>query len=102
MEGRSTNGGTPFSGKIEAYKWQEMIETGQVGSLGELAKLEGVDRSYIGRMLKLTTLAPDIVEAILQGNERDGISLEKLRKNLPVCWGEQRQQWLSIGQSNGR
>jgi len=45
----------------------------------------GVDRTYVGRMLRLTTLAPDIIVAILRGNEPDGISLEKLRKNLPVC-----------------
>jgi len=43
-----------------------------------------------GRMLRLTSLAPDIVEAILRGDEPDGLSLEKLRKNLPVRWDEQR------------
>ena len=39
-------------------------------------------------MLRLTSLAPDIVEAILRGHEPDGISLENLRKNLPVSWQE--------------
>ncbi len=42
------------------------------------------------RMLRLTSLAPDIIEAILRGNEPDGLSLEKLRKNLPVRWEEQK------------
>ncbi len=42
-------------------------------------------------MLRVTSLAPDIVEAILRGDEPDGISLEKLRKNLPVRWEEQRK-----------
>jgi len=45
-------------------------------------------------MLRLTSLAPDIVEAILRGHELDGLSLEKLRKNLPVRWDEPRQRWL--------
>ena len=42
-------------------------------------------------MLRLTSLAPDIVEAILRGDEPDGLSLEKLRKHLPVRWEEQRK-----------
>jgi hypothetical protein len=42
---------------------------------------------------KLTSLAPDIIEAILRGDEPDGLSLEKLRKNLPVRWDEQREAW---------
>jgi hypothetical protein len=37
-------------------------------------------------MLRLTSLAPDIVEAILRGDEPNGLSLERLRKNLPVRW----------------
>jgi len=44
-------------------------------------------------MLRLTSLAPDITEAILRGDEPDGLSLEKLRKNLPVRWDEQREKW---------
>ena len=42
-------------------------------------------------MLRLTSLAPDIIESILRGDEPDGLSLEKLRKNLPVRWDEQRR-----------
>jgi hypothetical protein len=68
-----------------------------------LAKDVGWDRTYVGRMLRLrpaklqrsslTRLAPDIIEAILRGDEPDGLSLEKLRKNLPVRWEEQRTAW---------
>ena len=47
----------------------------------------------IGRMLRLTSLAPDMIEAILRGDEPDGMSLEKLRKDLPVRWEEQRRLW---------
>ena len=49
--------------------------------------------TYVGRLLRLTSLAPDIIEAILRGDEPDGLSLEKLRKNLPVRWDEQRGMW---------
>jgi len=59
----------------------------------DLTQALGVDRTYAGRMLRLTSLTPDIVEAILCGDEPEGISLEKLRKNLPVRWDEQRKAW---------
>ena len=62
-------------------------------SLDDLAQAVGVDRTYVGRMLRLTRLAPDIIEAILRGREPEGMSLEKLRKDLPVVWSEQRQRW---------
>ena len=58
-----------------------------------LAKDVGCDRTYVGRMLRLTSLAPDIIEAILQGEEPDGLSLEKLRKDLPVRWDEQSRSY---------
>ena len=77
----------------KAYRWQEQIESGEYPSLEDLAHAIGCDRTYIGRMLRLTSLAPDIIEAILRGDEPDGLSLEKLRKNLPVGWDEQRQCW---------
>ena len=53
----------------------------------------GVDSIYVGRMLRLTSLTPDIIEAILCGDEPDGLSLEKLRKHLPVRWDEQRETY---------
>ena len=46
-------------------------------------------------MLRLTSLAPDITEAILRGDEPAGLSLEKLRKNLPVRWEQQRACYRS-------
>jgi hypothetical protein len=62
-----------------AWKWQEELESGQYASLEELAHSKGVDRSYAGRLLKLTSLAPEIVEALLAGQERKGLSLRQLR-----------------------
>ena len=74
-------------------RWQAQLESGEYASLEDLAKDVGCDRTYVGRMLRLTSLAPDIIEAILRGDEPDGLSLEKLRKNLPVRWDEQRKKW---------
>ena len=50
-----------------------------------------VDGSYVTRILKLTTLAPDIVEAIINGEEPDGLSLAKLTRTFPKDWREQRR-----------
>ena len=76
-----------------AYQWQEMLDTGEAGSIAELARKCGVDRSYVGRILKLTSLSPGIVEVILAGHEPSGLSLGTLRGGLPVRWDEQRQRW---------
>ena len=54
----------------KAYAWQEQLESGQFEDLEDIAKEQGVDRSYVGRILQLTSLAPDIVESILAGQLR--------------------------------
>ena len=86
---RETNGSL-VSALAKAYRWQEQLESGQYASLEELAAANGVDRSYAGRILRLTSLSPEIVEAILDGNEPKGLTLAKLHKRLPLIWSEQR------------
>jgi len=87
----------PFGVIAKGHLWQAQLESGEYASVEDLAHAVGCDRTYVGRMLRLTSLAPDIIEAILRGDEPDGLSLEKLRKNLPVRWDEQRkvfrQEW---------
>ena len=69
-----------------AFAWADMIENGQFGSISELA-----DAAYVRRIIKLTTLAPDIIVALLNGEEPDGLSLARLVKVFPVDWAEQRR-----------
>ena len=83
------NNGSLVSALAKAYRWQEQLESGEYASLDDLATANGVDRSYVGRVLRLTSLAPKIVEAILDGSEPDGVSLAKLRNDLPIAWEEQ-------------
>ncbi len=73
-----------------AFSWAQLLENGDVKSVAELARSLNVDNSYVVRTLKLTTLAPDIVEAILNGEEPDGLSLSKLVLSFPADWEEQR------------
>ena len=67
-----------------------MLEEGRHWSAGEIAEAEGVTRSFVGRLLRLTLLAPDIQEAILKGRQPRGMQLEELMGAVPAEWGEQR------------
>ncbi|MCB9833035.1 MAG: hypothetical protein H6807_11240 [Planctomycetes bacterium] len=72
------------------HHWRDLIESGQYGGVSQLAAGLGVDRSYVGRMIRLTLLAPDIVEAIIRGREPSGLSLARLVREGPLRWDEQR------------
>ena len=61
-----------------AHRWKRMLEEGRYRSAGELAEAEGITRSFVNRLLRLTLLAPDIVEAILDGRQPKGMQLEEL------------------------
>lgn len=78
---------------VRAYRWLTMLERGEVTSLTKLAKQVGVNRSYVGRMLNLTTLAPDIVAAILDDQVPPYLKLLSLAINPPILWAEQRCQF---------
>jgi hypothetical protein len=74
-----------------AHRWKAMLEECRYRSAGELAEAEGVTRSFVNRLLRLTLLAPDIVEAIFDGRQPKGMQLEELTRTMPREWGEQRE-----------
>ena len=74
-----------------AFCWQEMIESGQAESNSDLARKLKLDQSYIARTIRLASLAPGIIEAILDGQEPDRLSLLGLRQDVPLVWREQHQ-----------
>ena len=74
-----------------AHRWKRLLEDGQYASLTELASKERIDRGYLGRVLLLTLLVPDIVEMILNGRQPPAITLPRLLKASPMAWSEQRQ-----------
>ena len=76
-----------------AFHWQELLDSGRFASVTELAEALHVDRSYVGRIIRLALLAPDIVEAIVEGREPSGFSLERLVKGMPMVWAEQREDF---------
>jgi hypothetical protein len=74
---------------VRAHRWRRRIESGQAKSITDLAEQEGVTIAYVCRLLPLTCLAPDIVEAILDGRQPKGLRLAELLGNGPPAWEEQ-------------
>ena len=72
-----------------AFHWQGLVDIGKYASISDLAEALGLDRSYVSRIMRLTLLAPVIVEAIVDGREPSGLSLERLVKGMPMVWQEQ-------------
>jgi hypothetical protein len=83
--------GTLVKALARARRWQRMLESGEYGTLAELADAERISRSYVCRVLRLTLLAPDIVERILDG--RPTAELAQFLLPFPVEWLRQRE-WL--------
>lgn len=72
-----------------AHRWQRLLDEGKFGSISELARELGMDVSLVARLMRLTLLVPDIIEAILVGEEPSGLSLTMLTRKLPTIWTEQ-------------
>jgi hypothetical protein len=73
-----------------AFRWKRMLETGEYATIAELAEREGIAVSYLTRVLRLTLLAPEIIEAILDGKQGSEVTLARLREPFPVEWERQR------------
>ena len=75
-----------------AHRWRRTIESGKYSSITELAKAEKVNQSYACRVLRLTLLAPTIVEMILNGRQPRELQLSQLLQPLPPDWRSQAQK----------
>ncbi len=78
-----------------AFRWRDMLENGTHATIAEIAAAEKINESYVGRVLRLTLLAPDIIEAILGGRQPAELQLDDLLRRFPVGWGEQRREILA-------
>jgi hypothetical protein len=87
--GASAGDTTLMKAVARAFRWRRMMETGRYGTINELAAAEKINSSYVSRLLRLTLLAPDIVEAILDGRQPDGMTLPGLMERFPVEWAKQ-------------
>ena len=76
------------------HPWLALLESGEAKSMKEIATREGIDDSYVSRMVNLTTLAPDIVGAILDETLPPEVTLFELAAGTPLLWEE---QWGRVG-----
>jgi len=76
---------------VRAHHWRRSIEEGQFSSATDLARAQKINESYLCRNLRLTLLAPDIVEAILNGKQPADLELKTLQKPFPSDWQLQRK-----------
>jgi hypothetical protein len=72
------------------FRWRQMLERGECSTIKEIAAVEKINESYIARVLRLTLLAPDVVDAILGGRQPPEVTLPILMKRLSPDWSQQR------------
>jgi hypothetical protein len=72
-----------------AFRWKRMLDSGEFATIGELAEREGIAPSYMTRVLRLTLLAPDLVDAIVEGTKGPKMTLARLMEGVPVDWCDQ-------------
>lgn len=73
-----------------AHRWKRLLESGRFASVAELAEAEKINQSYLCRVLRLTLLAPDIVEVILDGRQPARLQMDALLKPMPLEWAAQK------------
>lgn len=74
-----------------AFRWHRLLSRGVHATVADIAAAESINPSYVSRVLRLTLLAPEIVEAILDRGQGPEVSLTKLLEPFPVEWELQRQ-----------
>jgi hypothetical protein len=89
---RSRIDNTMIKALARAFRWRKLLETGTHATIAEIAAAEKINESYVGRVLRLNLLSPEIVEAILDGRQPADITLAALLRPFPVGWWEQRAE----------
>jgi hypothetical protein len=75
---------------VNGRQWCSQLLNGEVASVAELARTAGVSPRYVARTLRMGFLAPDIIEAILAGQQTAALNLEIFRRPIPLDWSAQR------------
>lgn len=91
--GHSKMDNTLVKALARAFRWKRMLETGEFTTIAELAEREGIALSYMTRVLRITLLAPDIVESILMGQQGPEVTLAILMDPFPFDWSDQRSEF---------
>ena len=71
------------------FRWRKLLESGQFSTIEEIADAENINPSYVSRVLRMTLLAPEIVEAILAGRQPEGLTMARAMRPFAMEWGRQ-------------
>ena len=85
-----------------AFRWKRLLDEGAYASISDIARAAKLDRTYVGDVLRLTLLAPEIVKAILEGRQEEGVTLPVVMDGLPVEWHQQCVNFVGVTQSHER
>lgn len=84
----------------KAFKWQDLLERTNL-TIAELARREKIDRTYMGHILKLCSLAPEIINAIIEGKQPRLLNLQVFTRNqILLLWSEQLKKYGFIYDSH--
>ena len=75
------------------FRWRNLLETGHFATIQEIAEAENINPSYVSRLLRMTLLAPETVEAILAGRKPEGLTMSRAMQPFALDWGQQRQDF---------
>ena len=71
------------------FRWRKLLETGHFATIQEIAEAENINPSYISRLLRMTLLAPEIVEEILAGEQAEELTMARAMQPFSTIWLEQ-------------
>lgn len=77
------------------FRWKKMLQEGDYQTLEEIANAENINPSYVSRLLRMTLLSPEIVEAILAGRQSNGLTMAKAMQPFPLEWIQQQHSFGS-------
>ena len=80
-----------------AFRYQRMLDQGRYASITEMAAAERLERGYLGSLLRLTLLAPDLVTNAIDGRHMPSVALAALSEPFPLCWRDQRELFGNDG-----
>lgn len=76
-----------------AFRWKRMLESGEFASISELAEKEGIALTYMARLMRLSLLSPELVDAVIDGRQPSNMTLANLMDPFPTNWKEQHALW---------
>jgi hypothetical protein len=79
-----------------AFRWKRMLESGEFASISELAEKEGIAFTYMARLMRLSLLSPELVDAVMDGHQPANITLANLMDPFPADWKEQHRLWSDV------